>query len=68
MPVYDVTVKVEPIYKSYRVEAESLEEAENAATETFEDELLSLLVYTVEGEEADDQDWPARISARKRPV
>ena len=65
MPIYDVTVKAEPIYKSYRVEAASCEEAEDIATETFEDELLALLVYTVEGEEADDQDGPARVSAKK---
>lgn len=64
MPIYKVTIIPEPIIDpEYRIEADSLEEAKEAAEDKFFDQIGDLVVFEVEGELVDDQDEPADFAA-----
>ena len=64
MPIYKVTIYPEPLIDmEYRIEADSLEKAEQAATSQFYDSATDFLAFTVNGEEAQDQDTPADFAA-----
>ena len=59
MPVYNVTVTPDPLVEvGYRIQADSPEEAKDAATELFYGQLGDMVSFTVEGEEAPDGTEP----------
>ena len=65
MPIYNVTVTPEPlIEQGYRVEANSLEEAIEAASDVFYNQVNNLVVFEVEGELADDQESAIDFEAK----
>lgn len=57
MPIYNITVTPDPILEQeYRVEANSLEGAKEAASDAFYNQVSDLVVFEVEGELSDDQE------------
>ena len=64
MPIYHVTIIPEPIVDpEYRIEADSLEAAKEAAEDAFFEGVRDMVAFEVEGELADDQDEPADFAA-----
>lgn len=65
MPVYNVTVTPEPlIEQDYRVEANSLEEAIEAASDVFYNQVNNLIVFEATGELSDDQESAIDFEAK----
>ena len=65
MPVYNVTVTPDPlIEQDYRVEANSLEEAIEAASDVFYNQVNNLIVFEATGELSDDQEGAIDFEAK----
>lgn len=65
MPIYNITVTPDPILEQeYRVEANSLEEAKEAASDAFYNQVSDLVVFEVEGELSDDQEGAIDFEAK----
>ena len=57
MPVYNITVTPDPIFEQeYRVEADSLEAAKEAASDAFYNQVSDLVVFEATGDLSDDQE------------
>lgn len=72
MPIYDITVEPShPVGESYRINADNLEDAKDAAINLFIEQYASEINqcvpeinYEAYGEESDDQDSEADFSTK----
>lgn len=65
MPIYDVTITPDPsCSQEYRIEANNLEDAKDAALDLLVTNHLSSLEFEVEGEESDDQESGVDFSTK----
>lgn len=65
MPIYDITITPDPSFsQDYRIEADSLEEAKEAAIELCISRDIQLLEFEAEGEESDDQESEVDFSTK----
>lgn len=65
MPIYDITVDPNSsCSQDYRIEADNLEDAKDAAIELCISGDIQLLEFEAEGEESDDQESKADFSTK----
>ena len=64
MPIYNVSIEIHPVCEEYRIEADSLEEAKEKASEVFYDRMRDIIAYEVDGVLSDDQETRAHFNAK----
>ena len=65
MPIYDITVEPShPVGESYRINADNLENAKDAAIELFIEQYVPEINYEAYGEESNDQESEADFNTK----